>query len=264
MANTLNKLKTFIKSNLNLTIIFDYMIGLTGINFEKEYEIIKFSRKKNPIILDIGAHKGESIKNFLIHKPNAIIYAFEPNKSLANKLKEKFIKHKNIKVFNSAISNNKNLKLFTPYIRGYPFSGLSSVDKKNIIERLDNYYNFKYENELSFKAQTISTIGIDKLFLKPDFIKIDAEGYEFEILKTALNTIRKYKPTIIIEFNNHSYEKLNALLTKNNYVGAIFKSEGNGALENIDKQKIQAIKRETNLINLVYVSKSSALYSKIN
>jgi hypothetical protein len=45
MYITINNLKTLIKSNLKLTIVFDYLIGLTGINFEKEYEIINVIQK---------------------------------------------------------------------------------------------------------------------------------------------------------------------------------------------------------------------------
>jgi len=34
-----------------------------------------------------------------------------------------------------------------------------------------------------------------------DFIKIDVEGHEFKVLKGGIETIKKYKPTIIIEEN---------------------------------------------------------------
>lgn len=259
MFITINKLKTLIKSNLNLTIIFDYLIGLTGMNFEKEYKIINLIKKINPVILDIGAHKGESIKNFLQFKPKAIIYAFEPNQILAKQLKKKFKSNKNITLFDSAVSNKKKLNLYIPYINGYPFSGLSSVSKKNIIVRLNNFYTFNYKKNIVFKRKKIKTITIDKLSLKPDLIKIDAEGYEFEIVKTAIKTIKEEKPILIVEFNSNSFDKLNNLLLKLNYIGSTY-SEENSNLIKIDFNLLKKIKKENNLVNLIYTHKNSSSF----
>ena len=35
-----------------------------------------------------------------------------------------------------------------------------------------------------------------------DLIKIDVEGFEFEVLKGAIDTIKKDKPNLIIEYSN--------------------------------------------------------------
>lgn len=262
MTITINNLKTLIKSNLNLTIIFDFLIGLTGLNLEKEYKIINLIEKENPVVIDVGAHKGESIKNFLRYKPNALIYAFEPNQNLADKLNKKFKHNTNITIFDSAVSNKKKLSLYIPYINGYPFSGLSSVSKKNIIDRLNNYYSFEYSKKISFKNKKIRTITIDELSLNPDLIKIDAEGYEFEIIKTGLKTINKSKPIIIIEFNKNSFDKLNNLLYKFNYIGNIYNKKINKRLEKINISTIEKIKKEKNLVNLVYLYKHSKALKK--
>jgi len=258
MYITINNLKTLIKSNLKLTIVFDYLIGLTGINLEKEYKIINVIQKINPIVLDIGAHKGESIKNFLRFKPKALIYAFEPNQHLADKLNKKYKHNTNITIFDSAVSNKKKLSLFIPYINGYPFSGLSSVSKKNIIERLNNFYSFNYEKNIVFRNKKIKTITIDKLSLRPDLIKIDAEGYEFEIVKTAIKTITLTKPILIIEFNSKSFDKLNNLLLKLNYIANIYNEEKKGYLSKIDFNLLKKIKKENNLVNLIYTHKKSS------
>lgn len=255
MHITINNLKTLIKSNLNLTIIFDYLIGLSGMNLEKEYKIINVIKKNNPIVLDIGAHKGESIKNFLRFKPKALIYAFEPNQALARDLKKKFKAKENITIFDSAVSNKKKLSLYVPYIKGYPFSGLSSVSKKNIIDRLNNFYSFNYKKNIVFRNIKIKTIAIDKLSLKPDLIKIDAEGYEFEIVKTAIKTINLTKPILIIEFNINSFDELNNLLLKLNYIGNIYCEEDKNYLRKINSSLLKNIKKQNNLVNLIYTYK---------
>jgi FkbM family methyltransferase len=40
---------------------------------------------------------------------------------------------------------------------------------------------------------------LDSFNLKPDFIKIDTEGYEFNILRGGEMTVKEFKPTIIVE-----------------------------------------------------------------
>jgi ABC-type Fe2+-enterobactin transport system substrate-binding protein len=94
-------------------------------------------------------------------------------------------------------------------------------------------------------------------YLSPDLIKIDAEGYEFEILKTAIKTIKKIKPFLIIEFNNHSFEKLNTLLEKLNYSGNIYNEKRINPLTKINLQILKRIKKESNLVNLIYINNDS-------
>ncbi|MDE1770973.1 MAG: FkbM family methyltransferase, partial [Thaumarchaeota archaeon] len=38
--------------------------------------------------------------------------------------------------------------------------------------------------------------------VKPDFMKIDVEGFELDVINGALETIRKYKPSIFIEVHS--------------------------------------------------------------
>jgi len=37
---------------------------------------------------------------------------------------------------------------------------------------------------------------------KPDFIKIDVEGFELDVINGALETIRRYKPGIFVEIHS--------------------------------------------------------------
>lgn len=58
------------------------------------------------------------------------------------------------------------------------------------------------------KEGEVKTISIDSLKLKScNFIKIDCEGYEPRILKGATKTIKKHKPTLLIEVNRGALER---------------------------------------------------------
>ncbi len=101
----LKKLKFIIKSSIFLTIIFDYLISKTGVNFENEYRIIKIINKKKPLIIDIGAHTGESIKNFLKFNKKSRIIAFEPISKNFEIIKKYSKNNKNIRAINKAVTN---------------------------------------------------------------------------------------------------------------------------------------------------------------
>lgn len=48
---------------------------------------------------------------------------------------------------------------------------------------------------------------IDSMNTRVDFVKIDAEGYEANILKGAAETIRKYKPVVVMSADHKPNDK---------------------------------------------------------
>jgi FkbM family methyltransferase len=52
---------------------------------------------------------------------------------------------------------------------------------------------------------------------KIDFFKIDVEGFEYEVLLGAKDTLLKYKPKIFIETFPDNYNKVDELLEKYGY-----------------------------------------------
>jgi FkbM family methyltransferase len=73
---------------------------------------------------------------------------------------------------------------------------------------------------------TIESITLDSLNLENiDYIKIDVEGHEFDVLQGAVNTIRRNKPIIEFECNGLSeklfgikYEHISNFLTNLGYI----------------------------------------------
>lgn len=54
--------------------------------------------------------------------------------------------------------------------------------------------------ETTDKSELVEVVTIDGLGLSSvDFLKIDVEGYEFEVITGAEQTIRSYKPVMIVE-----------------------------------------------------------------
>ena len=192
-----------------------------------ENSLIQYVEKhltENSVILDIGANIGTwSIP--LSNKENRKIYSFEPyNSSYQALCGNIFINNKtNIIPFHCALTDstniNKNLKMILP--EAINIGGCKLVDTSSSIYQLGSGVALETgelpvellkleENEQMSQIQKSSTRSavrndfmlktLDSFdFEKIDFIKLDVEGHELNVLMGGVNTILKYKPIIMFE-----------------------------------------------------------------
>ena len=144
------------------------------------------------LFIDIGAAGGvisrwKKVENLISS------VAFEPDKESFVNLKKN--KKKNDKVFNIALSNKTGFKNF--YICR---DGEKSSFYRPNYELIKNYPNpkrFDIKKKIKFKVNKLDNIGN----FKPDFIKIDTQGSELEILKgSKKNLIRCIGLEVEVEF----------------------------------------------------------------
>lgn len=75
----------------------------------------------------------------------------------------------------------------------------------------------------SLNGSKVNLISIDQLELERcDFIKIDAEDCEPQVLLGAFKTIKKFTPYMLIEFNDHMQTDIKRVLKLFNYRAWIF------------------------------------------
>ena len=183
-------------------------------DFFHQKKIIKFLHKKGfetfSSILDVGAHKGESINLFLSNFKTKIIYSFEANpitfKILSHKIEYFRNKFKSSKIIieNYAIGAVKKKVLLKQ------FKESSSSTIRNLNENskyLKKKLFFLQEDNKSsyFKVTEVEQITLSDYFIKNnidniDFLKIDTEGYEFEVLMGAKDVLSKIS---IVLFEHH-------------------------------------------------------------
>jgi FkbM family methyltransferase len=208
--------------------LFDYYYQKKWIKFLKKNKYNNFK-----LLIDIGAHKGESIelfsKNFIIKK----IISFEASPINFEYLKKKIEKNKQRHHNTEIVLENKALGAEDKIIEFNQFNESSSSTIKEI-DKESKYYKRKFRliNFLNNKEtyQKIK-IKISKLkdyieknnIKKIDFMKIDTEGYEFEVLLGLKNKINLVN---IIMFEHHydnmikkgyTFRDINKLLIKNNF-----------------------------------------------
>ena len=194
----INFIKTIAKSNSIFMVLAEKISTKLKINFEKEYKIA--SLIENPIIIDIGAHLGESINGFLNYSKNCKIFSFEPNKKLYKKIKKFYQHNKQVKIFNIAISNKKIKNLYCPQIFGIDLSLWSTFSKKYLEQRWTDFTNINFK-KLKLSKIEIKSFKLDTFKIKPQIIKIDAEGCELEVIKSSKKIIKNNLPLLIIEFH---------------------------------------------------------------
>ncbi|MFH1714291.1 MAG: FkbM family methyltransferase [Candidatus Nealsonbacteria bacterium] len=76
--------------------------------------------------------------------------------------------------------------------------------------RLNNF-DIVAENKALSDKSSGKEVALDDFFKenkikKLDFIKLDTDGYEYQIIKGGLNTLRKFNPVMVIEFNKNAFE----------------------------------------------------------
>lgn len=110
----------------------------------------------------------------------------------------------NVQPFNRAVAERSGKLAFMPeldYTEDFNYGGVP----------LASEFNSKDSNGRAM-CKPVPTITIDDLNLaKPNFIKIDVEGMEVMTLAGAINTIRRAKPVMYIEFITGREEILVAL-----------------------------------------------------
>ncbi len=244
----LNFIKSIIKKNKYLVILFDHFISKYGFNFEKEYQIIKFINKNSIYVIDIGSHNGESIKNFISYQKNVNLTCFEPITEKFNFIKSSLKIEKKIKFYNYAISNTENItNIYTPIYKKYKFTAWSSTDKKKLLNRFTNYLPFKKE-DIKILSQQIESRKLDRFNLKADLIKIDVEGDEFSVILSGVKTLSKNLPIVIIEYNPNNFKKIQILLNDLSFTPYIWKKK----LITLDKKMLAEIGKSQNLTNILF------------
>lgn len=171
---------------------------LCEVFYEGIYNMGNFKPQKSDVVIDIGANTGD----WTIYCSKVInvkkIYAFEP-------LKYNYYWAKNLLDINRC----ENTTLYN-----YAISDFEGERKFEYTGNMLGEINTKLEK----KTEVIKFKTLDSFKLQCDILKIDVEGFELDVLKGSLNTIRNHKPKIILETHTKKLrQECNDLLNKEGY-----------------------------------------------
>ncbi len=194
--STIVKTKTFWDENMLVVIpeIVSLHIYRYGF-FEKCLtRIVLEYLKPGMTFLDIGAHFGYfSLLCSTIVGNDGQVHSFEPTPSSYEMLQSNTSGKRNIYINNIAVFSNRKKLLFKDY--GVRFSAFNSACEARLKKAT--------LRGLKVKTHEIETISLDEYIedrgIEPDFIKIDAENAEYEILQGMEKILNKIRPSISIE-----------------------------------------------------------------
>ena len=215
--------------------LFDYFYKKKISSFLKKNQLGNID-----IFLDVGAHKGESINFFLKELNIKNIYSFEASQINFDELKKRLPRL--IKKFNETNIYIENIalgaiekKVILKQFNESSSSTISDINENSSYFKKKHKYINKKKNNTFYQNVETFTIPLSKYLMNKkidniDFLKIDTEGYELNILIGLKNDIKNVK---IIFFEHHydnminkdyNFGDIHSLLTNNNFK-KIYKSK---------------------------------------
>lgn len=85
----------------------------------------------------------------------------------------------------------------------------------NIIATISEKLRIKQDSNGNLMLDRLDNITFEDNTI--DFIKIDVEGHELEVLQGARETLLKYRPVVFVEISSENKTKVHEYLTKLGY-----------------------------------------------
>jgi len=214
----------FIKLIIKLLSIFDFFQKKKIINFFKNQKLTHIDN-----FFDIGSHYGETILIFNKYFKINNIYSFEASpvnfRILCKKINN--VKTTNINLFNLAIGKNKTELKFNQSFESQSSTFLNINLKSKYLARKRKFLFLKkdqyFQNNYLVKMISLKSFIYEHSIKKIDVLKIDTEGYDFEVILGLGEKINKVK---YIYFEHHfhdmfvkkyKFKEINQFLINNNF-----------------------------------------------
>ena len=154
----------------------------------------------NGFVLDIGANIGNHTIYFVKQKNAQEIFCFEPVKNTFDILK------KNVEI------NNLQSKVQLFNVGVGEKNGNAALKHYNINNIGTAQIRFDMNGDIP--VVSIDDLKIDK---KINFVKIDVEGFELNVVKGMTETLKRSKPLIMIEVRDHLLNEIDNILFSLDY-----------------------------------------------
>ena len=198
----------YIKFILKILSFFDYFKKKDVINFFKRNLIGDINN-----LIDVGAHHGETIMLFNMKFNINNIYAFEPSyknfKVLEKKTKN--IKNVNLRIYNYGIGETEGLFDFNESEESQSSTLVKINYKSSYYKRKEKLLKFFEKKKNLFfttkvNIKTLDNFLIEKKINYVEILKIDTEGYDFNVIKSLGANICSIN---YIYFEHHFHNMLN-------------------------------------------------------
>lgn len=151
-------------------------------------QVIERVLERDSNCVDVGCHHGSILAIMLARAPEGRHFAFEPLPGPFANLQRKFAGRANVELRQSALSDAPGESTFQHVVSNPAYSGLL----KRRYERPDEEVV-----EIRVRLERLDDVIPETLPIR--FVKIDVEGAELQVLRGAVETIRRTRPYIVFE-----------------------------------------------------------------
>lgn len=169
--------------------------------FERDFSALPaLAPPPDALFLDVGANRGQSTDAILMMCPDARIRAFEPNEALFRRLEKQFAGVQGVQLENLGLGDQaSDAVLYVPFYKQWMFDGLASFDECAARNWLPSRLYFYNDKHLRIEQYVCRVRPLDDFELAPFFIKIDVQGFEYQVLRGAQRTLAEHRPVLLIE-----------------------------------------------------------------
>lgn len=195
------KVDEALKSNIYLYHLLRSVIGRMNMLLPLEPDFAAFGilPARAGIFLDIGANDGISARSFRIFNKTMPILSIEANPCHQPALEraKRALSGFDYKLVGAGEAAGQ-LMLYTPEFRGIALTAYASMDRAEAERRVREHMPGAAKG-LRFRETVVPIIPLDDLALDLAFMKIDVEGFEPEVLRGLMTTLKRCKPILMIE-----------------------------------------------------------------
>lgn len=151
-------------------------------------DLTRYLRSDEPVIFDVGANEGQSIEWFQVVFPHAKIFSFEPGPSAFDVLKKKYSNKENVRLFDFGLGahNEKGTLQENSYSNMSSLLALDDLGWGTIIR------------QTPIEIKTVDQVCLENEIDMLDILKIDTQGFDFEVIKGAEKTIEQNRIGLIL------------------------------------------------------------------
>ena len=147
------------------------------------------ARMGSPVVIDAGANIGNHTLAFAVHA--RAVYAFEPLREIFLLLEQNVARNHldNVHLVNRALSDHSGSAVLHVNRHG-------NIGTSSLYHRADR--SEEQEIECITGDEALALHGVERV----DFIKLDVEGHELNVIRGLERTLRRSRPVLLMEWND--------------------------------------------------------------
>ncbi len=155
------------------------------------------------LFLDVGANDGISAIGFRHIHSDYRILSIEPNPCHERSLRrlKKRLPRFDYQIIGAGRCRSQ-MTLYVPMYNGVPIYTAASLQKEYVQKIMqEQHLPLAHDKNIVIFECRVDIISLDELQLRPDIIKVDTEGFDYEVLLGLQQTISQCRPYMLIEYN---------------------------------------------------------------